>query len=89
MEGENGLITAPLTGNFGNQQIFYAFARSIAEEKGYKFGFNPTPSHDYYGGKQQMDFMEIDYGVVHNAPFGQKPKGIENVWKEKYVDITD
>lgn len=83
------MITASLTGNFGNHQLFYMFTRTVAETLGYDYGFNPTPSHDYYNGKQQMDFMDIDYGIIHDAKYGEMPDGIENIWKEKFEPISN
>lgn len=56
------MITACLTGNLGNHMWNYAICRIVAEKKGYDWGICPTPSHDYYSGKSQMYFMNIDYG---------------------------
>lgn len=83
------MLTCDLCGNFGNHQLFYAFTRTVAETLGYNFGFNPVPSHDYFKGKQQMDFLDIDYGIIHDAKFGEIPEGIENVWHEKYENIPN
>jgi hypothetical protein len=83
------MITCDLTGNVGNHQFFYAFTRVVAETLGYKFGFNPIPSHDYFNGQEQMAFMEIDYGIKHNAKYGEMPDGIKNVWREKYENIPN
>jgi len=88
------LITTDLTGNLGNHMWEYAICRIVAEHNGYEWGFNRTPSHDYYQGMEQMDFMEIDYGQEHDAPFGQLPVGIDKVWVEKkesfnYLGITN
>jgi len=63
------MITAPITGNLGNHMFQYALTRTIAEHNGYKWGFNPSPEFDYHNGKPQMDFMEINYGKVHNLTY--------------------
>jgi hypothetical protein len=73
------MITTNLTGNLGNHMWQYAVCRMIAEHKGYDWGINSTPSHDYFNGKSQMEFMEIDYG---------KPvDGIVNSFHEKWLHI--
>jgi len=76
------MITADLTGNCGNQQIIYTITRVVAETLGYEFGFNKTPSHDYYNGKMQLDFFDLDYGKEHVCRFGEIPEGIKYIWKE-------
>ena len=58
------MITTNLTGNLGNHMWQYAVCRTIAEELGYEWGINPTPSHDYFNGANQMDFMDVDFGMV-------------------------
>ena len=77
------MITTDLTGNLGNHMWGYAICRTVAERNGYSWGFNRTPSHDYYHGIEQMDFMDIDYGQEHDAPFGQLPAGVDKLWIEK------
>ena len=73
------MITTNLTGNLGNHMWQYAVCRMIAEHKGYDWGINPTPSHDYFNGKSQMEFMEMDYG---------KPvEGIINSFYERWIYI--
>jgi hypothetical protein len=73
------MITTNLTGNLGNHMWQYAVCRMIAEHKGYDWGINSTPSHDYFNGKSQMEFMEIDYG---------KPvDGIINSFHERWIHI--
>jgi hypothetical protein len=73
------MITTNLTGNLGNHMWQYAVCRIIAEHKGYAWGINPTPSHDYFNGKSQMEFMEMDYG---------KPvEGIINSFYERWINI--
>jgi hypothetical protein len=83
------MLTTDLTGNFGNHQLFYMFTRTVAETLGYEYGFNPTPSHDYYNGRQQMDFMDIDYGIIHDAKYGEMPDGIQNLWVEQYENMPN
>jgi len=56
------MITTNLTGNLGNHMWQYAVCRTIAEKLGYKWGINPTTSHDYFGGQSQMTFMNVDFG---------------------------
>lgn len=69
------MITCKLTGNLGNHIAYYVSTRSIAEKLGFEWGFDPKPSYDYYDGKEQMDFFEIDYGKY--------PTNIENSYFEK------
>jgi hypothetical protein len=57
------MITTNLTGNLGNHMWQYAVCRTIAEKLGYKWGINSTPSHDYFNGANQMDFMDVDFGL--------------------------
>ena len=56
------MITANLTGNFGNHMWQYTVCRVIAEELGYEWGINSTPTHDYHNGANQMDFMDVNFG---------------------------
>ena len=56
------MISTNLTGNLGNHMWQYAVCRTIAEKLGYEWGINPNPSHDYFGGKSQMTFMNVDFG---------------------------
>jgi len=56
------MITATLTGNFGNHMWNYSICRIVAEKLGYEWGVNPIPTHDYHNGESQMYFMNIDYG---------------------------
>ena len=63
-----------LSGNLGNHMFNYAIARTVAERNCYKWGFDPVPKYDYHNGKEQMDFMEIDYGDL--------PKDITNTYNE-------
>lgn len=57
------MITTNLTGNLGNHMWQYAVCRMVAETLGYQWGINPSPSHDYFGGQSQMDFMDVDFGL--------------------------
>jgi len=79
------MITADIEGNCGNQLIRIAIVRSVAENLGYEWGFNPIPSHDYFGGKSQLDFMNMDYGQEHDTKWGELPRGIKNIWKEQSI----
>lgn len=81
------MITADLTGNIGDHLKIYALTRTIAEKNGYKWGFNPTPSHDYYGGMEQMAFMDIDYGIKHSSPWGTLLPETKTVISEPIVSI--
>ena len=56
------MITSDFTGNFGNHIFQYAALRSIAEKKGYDWGFTKYIYGDYFGGQPQMDFLDLDYG---------------------------
>jgi hypothetical protein len=71
------MITTNLTGNLGNHMWQYAVCRTIAEKLGYDWGINSTPSHDYFNGANQMDFMDVD--------FGKPVKGIENQYHETWL----
>lgn len=83
------MLTCPLSGNHGNHQLFYSATRVIAETLGYNWGFNPHPEFDYHHGEPQMSFMDIDYGIEHDAKYLELPNGITNIWHEKYVDIPN
>lgn len=56
------MLTATLTGNFGNHLWNYVICRIVAEKLGFEWGINPVATHDYYNGSSQMYFMNIDYG---------------------------
>lgn len=83
------MITTNLTGNFGDHAIRYALARTVAEKNGYKWGINPVPSHDYYGGKSQLYFFDLDYGLPNNTPYGFLPPGIKHEWEEKVIHYSE
>jgi hypothetical protein len=73
-------ISCLFTGNLGNHMFQYALTRTVAEHNGYEWGFNPTPTYDYFNGKPQMDFMKIDYGIE------MYPRVFSNVWKEPEIN---
>jgi hypothetical protein len=56
------MITTNLTGNFGNHMWQYTVCRVIAENLGYEWGVDSSPTHDYHNGNNQMDFMDVDFG---------------------------
>jgi hypothetical protein len=56
------MITTNLTGNLGNHMWQYAVCRAVAQKLGYKWGVNPSPTHDYHNGMNQMYFMDVDFG---------------------------
>jgi hypothetical protein len=71
------MISTNLTGNFGNNISQLTVCRVIAEKLGYEWGVNPNPTHDYYNGRNQLDFMDVD--------FGKQPQGIINQFHEKWI----
>lgn len=73
------MITTNLTGNLGNHMWQYAVCRTIAEKKGYEWGINPNPTHDYFNGQSQMTFMNVD--------FGSPVSGIINTFHELWLKI--
>jgi hypothetical protein len=83
------MISCATTGNFGDHIVRYALTRSVAEENGYQWAINKVPSHDYFGGREQLDFFHLDYGLPNNTPYGFLPDGIKHEWIEiakKYKD---
>jgi hypothetical protein len=76
------MITCGFSGNFGNSLIQYAITRTVADKNGYEFGFNPKFNYDYHNGYNQLDFLDLDYGIVHDASFHENPNGIEYLWEE-------
>ena len=82
------MITSTFTGNLGNHMWIYAVTRAVAEKAGYKWGFNPVPQYDYFAGRPQMSFMEIDYGITHNYTYDDILP-CKYVWKEKYYNFID
>jgi len=81
------MITSNFTGNCGNHMFIYALTRAVAEKNNYDWGFNPEPEYDYYSGKPQMDFLDINYGKVHSYSYKEKPPWIEHEWHEQYKHI--
>lgn len=69
------MLTATMTGNFGNHLWNYVLCRIVAEKLGYKWGISPIPTHDYYNGQSQLYFMNIDYGLPVNK-IGINGKGL-------------
>lgn len=57
------MITVNLTGNLGNHMWQYAVCRAVAEKLGYEWGVDKKPTHDYYGGQNQMYFMDVNFGL--------------------------
>ena len=77
------MITTNLTGNFGNHMWQYSVCRSVAEKKGYEWGINPSPTHDYYNGMNQMYFMDVDFGKFPSGQF----KDFHEKWTTyKHID---
>lgn len=74
------MLTSDFTGNLGNHLFQYAITREIAERKGFDWGFTNYIYGDYYNGKSQMDFMDIDYGK-------QPVTNITNEYKEVIINI--
>ena len=74
------MITTNLTGNIGNHFWTLCVSRIIAEKKGYEWGVNPQPSHDYFNGANQFYFMDVDFGK-------QPIEGIENTFEEEWVHV--
>jgi len=73
------MLTTNLTGNLGNHMWQYAVCRTIAEKLGYKWGINSSPTHDYFNGSNQMEFMNVD--------FGKPIEGITNEFHETWKTI--
>ena len=81
------MLPCNFSGNMGNSIIQYAITRTVADKNGYEFGFNPTFNYDYHNGYNQLEFLDLDYGHVHNASFHECPDGVDYVWYEKYETI--
>jgi hypothetical protein len=71
------MITTNLTGNLGNHMAQYATCRTVSEKLGFEWGINQNPTHDYFNGKNQMYFMDVD--------FGKPISGIVNQFFEKWI----
>ncbi len=63
------MITTNLTGNLGNHMWQYSVCRTVAEKLGYEWGINPSPTHDYFQGMNQMYFMDVDFGKKVEGDF--------------------
>jgi len=82
------MITTNLTGNLGNHMWQLASSKAIAKKLGYEWGINPNPSYDYFNGKSQMYFMDVDYGFpVTNIINEYHEKGL-NIFHKDGVNIT-
>ena len=71
------MVTTNLTGNLGNHMWQYSVCRVVAEKLGYEWGVNPSPTHDYHRGMNQMYFMDVDFGIF--------PEGDFNDFHEKWL----
>lgn len=83
------MITATLTGNFGNHMWNYCICRIVAEKLGYEWGVNPIPTHDYHNGMSQMYFMNVDYGKPVTV-IGKNQRGLntyEGISNEYYDEV--
>lgn len=79
------MITANLTGNFGNWTAQYFITRILADMKGYEFGFDPPTAQYTNNGLDQFYFLDIDMGIP--------VQGIEHTFEEhwdhyKGINIT-
>lgn len=68
------MITAFLTGNFGNNLFGIVASKCIALDLGYEWGVDPRPQYDYYNGMVQTHFLDLDYGKF--------PEGITDTYEE-------
>lgn len=68
------MITAYLTGNFGNNLFGIVSSKCIAKDLGYEWGVNPHPEYDYHNGMIQTYFLDLDYGIF--------PKDITSTYEE-------
>ena len=75
------MITTKLTGNFGNHLAQHVSTRCIAETIGVSWGFDPKPTYDYYQGKEQLYFLDINYGSF--------PSNIKDTYKENTIIYND
>ena len=71
------MITARLTGNFGNNLATIISSKCIAKDLGFEWGVNPHPQFDYHNGMIQTYFLDIDYG--------KSPEGIVNSYDERCI----
>jgi hypothetical protein len=78
------MITCNFSGNFGNSLTQYVITRVVADKNNYEFGFNPKFNYDYFHGYNQLYFLDLDYGKIHNAGFHECPEGIGYIWEEGF-----
>lgn len=71
------MITTNLTGNLGNHMWQYAVCRTVAQKLGYEWGINPSPTHDYHRGMNQMYFMDVNFG---KQDFSEVNKDFHEHW---------
>lgn len=86
------MITSDFTGNFGNHLFQYVVTRAIAYKKNLDWGFTNYIYGDYYGGKSQMDFLNLDYGkpVINiTKEYKEKVRMIGNVNAHQYHSFDD
>ena len=83
------MITTNLTGNFGNHMWQYSVCRTVAEKLGYEWGINPSPTHDYHNGMNQMYFMDINFGKpIENIQFEFNENWVFYQGVNEHVNIT-
>lgn len=83
------MITTNLTGNFGNHMWQYSVCRTVAEKLGYEWGINPSPTHDYHNGMNQMYFMDINFGKpIENIQFEFYENWVFYQGVNEHVNIT-
>lgn len=71
------MITAYLTGNFGNNLFGIVSSLGIAKTLNYEWGVNPRPEYDYHNGMIQTDFLDINYGKF--------PDNIQHEYTERCI----
>lgn len=82
------MITATMTGNFGNHMWNYVLCRLVGEKLGYEWGVSPVPTHDYHNGMNQMYFLDIDYGKeVKKIGTNEKTLNVYEGIPNEYYDI--
>jgi len=77
------MITTYFTGNLGNGLIQYNLIREIAHRANLEFGFTKRYFFDYYGGKLQSDFLNLDYGYPVDINYGETKNFY--MWREKKI----
>ncbi len=71
------MITAYLTGNFGNNLFGIVSSKCIAKDLNLEWGVDPRPEYDYYNRMIQTDFLDIDYGKF--------PENIQHSYEERCI----